>query len=356
MPNPNQFQHVAPNEGKSLRVGPFGFCFKVSRVSNAGYAVAEVSVPPGARNAVHRHPLPETMVVLAGTLEFVGGDAEPCRVNPGSVVHVPANAPHGYTNVGDEPARLLVVMPPAQETLFDELGAAMAGDPDSAAVAQVMARHRVETDPQPSTTAKAACALLCLLVFAGIATLPTGCAASAPAKTDVVKRGELLVHVSACNDCHTPMKFDAKLNMPVPQMDRMLSGHPEGAPDPASALADGDQAVIGPTFTSFKLPFGISYSANLTPDATGIGGWTEAMFIGAMRTGRHMGLKGRPILPPMPWLSINELGDDDLQAIWAYLRSIPKVANRVSEPKVAAPALDEISQQYATILAGAPKQ
>ena len=47
-------------------------------------------------------------------------------------------------------------------------------------------------------------------------------------KTAQVERGRLLVSIGGCNDCHTPMKFDADVGMPVPDMSRMLSGHPQG--------------------------------------------------------------------------------------------------------------------------------
>jgi hypothetical protein len=53
--------------------------------------------------------------------------------------------------------------------------------------------------------------------------------------------------------------------------------------------------------TAFVGPWGISYTANLTPDsATGIGAWSEAAFINTIRSGKHLG-NGRDILPPMPW-------------------------------------------------------
>ena len=55
------------------------------------------------------------------------------------------------------------------------------------------------------------------------------------------------------------------------------------------------------------------------------------MFIKAMRTGRHMGY-GRPILPPMPWQDIGSLKDEDLKAIFAYLRTIRPVSNHVPLP------------------------
>lgn len=182
-----------------------------------------------------------------------------------------------------------------------------------------------------------------------------GNAARAEPKADPVKRGEVLAHAGSCDDCHTPMKFDEKLGMPVPQRARMLSGHPEGAPDPASTIAEGDQAVIGPTFTSFKLPFGVVYAANITPDVeTGIGSWNEQQFIATMRTGQHIGLRGRPVLPPMPWMNLRELSDDDLRALYAYLRTIPPMRNHVPQPKVPAAVYAEITKGYDAVLAARP--
>jgi hypothetical protein len=76
----------------------------------------------------------------------------------------------------------------------------------------------------------------------------------------------------------------------------------------------------------------VSYSANLTPDAnTGIGSWSEDTFVRALRTGRHMGVS-RPILPPMPWGSFRNLTDQDLRSIYAYLRTVRPVRNRVPDP------------------------
>ena len=177
-------------------------------------------------------------------------------------------------------------------------------------------------------------------------------AAPSPTNADLVARGEMLVTTGMCHDCHTPMKFDKDIGMPVPDMTRMLSGHPEGAPDPAGAMAGQDQAVIGPTFTSFKLPFGIVYTANLTPDKdTGLGAWTQEMFVRAVRTGRHMGGTGRPILPPMPWPNVAAQSDENLKAIWAYLRSIPAIRNDVPAPKVPDAAMDAIAAAYAKMAA-----
>jgi len=190
------------------------------------------------------------------------------------------------------------------------------------------------------------------LALAACSTRP---AAPPPAAAaDRVARGRLLVSIGGCNDCHTPMKFDPELGMPVPDMTRMLSGHPAGGPDPASTLSGHDMAAIGPTFTSFRLPFGVVYPANLTPDRdTGLGGWTEEMFLRAVRTGRHMGGAGRPILPPMPWMTLAQQSDDDLKAVFAYLQSVPAIRNDVPAPKVPDAAMDAIAAAYDKVLARA---
>lgn len=184
---------------------------------------------------------------------------------------------------------------------------------------------------------------------------PTANAGSSPvdAQAAQVARGAKLVSIGGCNDCHTPMKFEPKLGMPVPQMDRMLSGHPEGAPDPATSTLEGhDLAIIGPTFTSFRMPFGVVYAPNITPDVeTGLGSWNEDMFVRALKTGKHFGGNGRPILPPMPWMTLAQQSDEDLRAIFAYLRSVKPIRNGVPEPKVPQPALDAIGASYEKILA-----
>ena len=152
---------------------------------------------------------------------------------------------------------------------------------------------------------------------------------------DQILRGQYLVRIGSCNDCHTPWHFDEQLGMPRPDMSRMLSGHPKGGPNPEGTIGPHDIGLIGPTFTSFALPFGTIYSVNLTPDMdTGIGTWTEEMFLDIFRKGRHLGGNGRGVLPPMPWFWIRNLTDDDLRAIFAYLNSIPPIRNEVPSPDV----------------------
>jgi hypothetical protein len=160
-----------------------------------------------------------------------------------------------------------------------------------------------------------------------------GAATAAPAQSPA-ERGEYLVHLGGCHDCHSPKNFtDAG---PVPDTTRLLAGHTGGGKLPAVPAnvigPEGWGALASNDFTAWAGPWGVSFSRNLTPDqATGLGSWTEAMFIQTIRDGKHQGT-GRPLLPPMPWQEYRNLTDDDLRAIWAYLQSIPAVNNAVPEP------------------------
>ena len=194
------------------------------------------------------------------------------------------------------------------------------------------------------------------LILLSIALSLVGCTVSeaaprtAEAKDALVKKGAKLVAIGGCGDCHTPKKFDPELKLPLPDLSRMLSGHTENTPDPASDLAEGDMAIIGGDLTSFKLQIGVAYAANLTPDKmTGLGNWDEALFLKALRTGRHLGA-GRPILPPMPWFELGRQSDEDLKAIFAYLQSIPAVHNHVPNAKVQTESLRELGKSYDLLL------
>jgi mono/diheme cytochrome c family protein len=152
------------------------------------------------------------------------------------------------------------------------------------------------------------------------------------AEPSAVERGRYLVESIGCGECHTPKTLGP--NGPVEDHDRAFAGHPEGTSlPPAPRLGEGPWVgSVAWDLTAWSGPWGVSYSANITPDEnTGIGSWSEETFVGALRTGRHMGVS-RPILPPMPWAAFKHLTDEDLKAIYAYLRTIPPVHNRVPEP------------------------
>jgi len=147
-----------------------------------------------------------------------------------------------------------------------------------------------------------------------------------------VARGAYIVNTSGCHDCHTPWKMGPK--GPEPDMTLALSGHPESLKmPPPPKLNDGSWVWTGAgTNTAFAGPWGVSYTANLTPDElTGLGIWTDDLFIKTIRSGRHWGTS-RPILPPMPWSVYSNLTDEDLRSVFAYLRTIKPIKNHVPEP------------------------
>ena len=159
------------------------------------------------------------------------------------------------------------------------------------------------------------------------------------ASADELVRGKYLVTVAGCNDCHTPWQMGPK--GPEPDMSRMLSGHPAAMElPPPPRLPDGPWIMTAAaTNTAWSGPWGVSFTANLTPDPeTGLGKWTLRNFIDTIRTGRHLG-RGRQILPPMPIPMYKHFTDDDLKAIFSYLQTIPAVPNRVPEPLPPAPSL-----------------
>jgi mono/diheme cytochrome c family protein len=156
---------------------------------------------------------------------------------------------------------------------------------------------------------------------------------SASGHAAAVERGRYLVNGAGCGDCHTPLKMGA--NGPEPDMERMLSGHPDylGMPEVPTLPPGPWMVVSSATNTAWAGPWGVSFTANITSDPeTGIGKWTEDEFVGAIRSGRHMG-RGRPILPPMPVPAIQNLTDEDLASIYAYLMTVPPIRNQVPQPR-----------------------
>ena len=115
--------------------------------------------------------------------------------------------------------------------------------------------------------------------------------------SDPVKRGARLVKLGGCADCHTP----SDKGEPVRGMD--FAG---GAP--------------------FVGPWGSVAPANITPDPSGISYYDEALFLQTIRTGM---VKARELSPIMPVQVYRNLSDDDLKAIFAYLRTVKPVHHRV---------------------------
>jgi mono/diheme cytochrome c family protein len=120
-----------------------------------------------------------------------------------------------------------------------------------------------------------------------------------------IKRGEYLVTIGGCNDCHTPGYFFGK-----PDMSRFLGGSDVG----------------------FEIPGqGVFVGRNITPDKeTGIGSWTPEQIVAAIQTGERP--DGRILAPIMPWHAFAHLTADDATAIAALLQSVKPVGNQVPGP------------------------
>lgn len=152
-----------------------------------------------------------------------------------------------------------------------------------------------------------------------------------------IERGNYLVNTSGCNDCHSPKKMTD--HGPVPDPDRLLSGHDMNEPlPPYDKNGSKGYVLFNMNGTASIGPWGTSFAGNLTPDDTGIGNWSEEQFLTAIRKGKYKGLEGsRQLLPPMPWPAYAQMSDEDLKAIFAYLQSLKPVENIV--PQAVLPAI-----------------
>jgi len=172
--------------------------------------------------------------------------------------------------------------------------------------------------------------LLGIILFAF---LLTGCTTNSTNLT-TAERGQYEVLAGGCGDCHSPKVLTSA--GPVPDATRLLSGYPAN-----TKLPEIPQGIVGPTqwgaittndFTAWVGSWGVSFAYNLTPHpSTGIGSWDEGLFIQSIRTGKFMGTS-RDMLPPMPWQEIGKMTDDDLKAIFVYLKSLPAIDNAIPEP------------------------
>jgi mono/diheme cytochrome c family protein len=149
-------------------------------------------------------------------------------------------------------------------------------------------------------------AMAVLLAAAGVGAL-TLAMRSLPAHADAqqAERGKYLVGIAGCNDCHTPGYFFGK-----PDMTRFLAGSDVG----------------------FEIPgLGVFVGRNLTPDNdTGIGKWTNDEIVTALQTGKRP--DGRMLAPIMPYHAFATLTKEDVDAIAAFLKSIPAVSNKIPDP------------------------
>lgn len=148
----------------------------------------------------------------------------------------------------------------------------------------------------------------------------------------MIKERERLVSIHGCNDCHSPKKM-TKLGRPIPDEKLLLSGHPMNqkfSQKDSSILKSREWILFNLNGTITIGPWGTSFAANLTPDETGIRNWTLEQFTRAIRDGKYKGLEnGRRLLPPMPTVGYKKLKDEEIQAIFKYLKSIKPITNIV---------------------------
>jgi hypothetical protein len=125
-----------------------------------------------------------------------------------------------------------------------------------------------------------------------------------PDKNNPAEYGRYMITISGCMECHTPMN--------------------EGVPVEGKDYSGG---------VEMDLPFGMVRSANLTPDMeTGIGGWSKEMFIARFRyflNDESKKMRADNVQTIMPWTFYAGMTDEDLGAIYDYLRTVPPVKNKV---------------------------
>ena len=176
----------------------------------------------------------------------------------------------------------------------------------------------------------AGCAAVMLTVFSCTDTAEKPASPVALSTDSLLKRGEYLVTVGGCDDCHSPKKMGPM--GPELVMEQRFSGFPANRPFPKydSSLVSKGIMMFNEDLTSAAGPWGVSFSANITSDSTGLGNWTEAQFFKALREGKFKGLdQSRPLLPPMPWQNLKHLTDEDIRSIFAFLKSTKPVKNVV---------------------------
>ncbi len=163
--------------------------------------------------------------------------------------------------------------------------------------------------------------VFCILAAFAIAITPAR--ASVPQQTDLIEHGKYIATVAGCTSCHTPARAEfldmTKLTLPQIQT---LAFDEKDAMDSSKLLAGGRLFDLGPA--------GKVYTRNITPDVeTGVGGWTDEQIKVAVRTGQTP--SGRQLFPIMPYFTFNSMADADLDAVVAYIRSVPAVKNQVPD-------------------------
>jgi cytochrome c len=134
-------------------------------------------------------------------------------------------------------------------------------------------------------------------------------------------RGAYLVQLGECLGCHTTTKADGRSASDMRYGGGRLFYVEMGV---GSEVASANSQHNGRTDAGAR----IVASANITQDPSGIPYYTEQIFITTIRTGRVAGV--RPISAAMPWIFLRNMSDEDLRAVFAYLKSLPPVSHTIS--------------------------
>lgn len=150
-----------------------------------------------------------------------------------------------------------------------------------------------------------------------------------------IERGKYLVEIMDCASCHSPKVFTP--NGPVPDPSRLFGGYDASQPFPTLSENEMEVAkkwvLFYPEITATVGPWGVSFAGNISSSNTGIGTWSLNQFKRALTEGKYKGLENsRTLLPPMPWQAYKALTDDDIKAIYDYLKSTKPVDNIVPSP------------------------
>lgn len=152
-------------------------------------------------------------------------------------------------------------------------------------------------------------------------------------REELIKRGEYLANTMGCHDCHSPKKMGEQGPELIPEL--LLSGFQANneLPEISTDALEKGWVLMNQDLTGFAGPWGISYAANLTSDDTGIGSWSYEQFKTALTQGKFKGLENsRMLLPPMPWQNFKDMKEDEIQALFEFLKSTQPVENIVPPP------------------------
>ncbi|MBN8675285.1 MAG: diheme cytochrome c-553 [Chitinophagales bacterium] len=144
----------------------------------------------------------------------------------------------------------------------------------------------------------------------------------------LIKKGEYLVSIIGCGDCHSPEQFGPDGPEPIKGLEPSGFQYSSKTGFVDTAVFKNSWILMTSNATAAAGPWGISFAGNITSDETGIGNWTEQQFKKALTQGKFKGLDAAGnLLPPIPRPIYRNMKDEDISAIYACLKSTKPVKN-----------------------------